>query len=190
MDNLRQRVQDASNVSLQLNYTGALGTSMPNQVWKDIVNIKEATSKDVEKGLKNMSGTLWQCPMKIDGFQLPIDPMIGVDSKNIITRRYVARGSMRGSIKESWSQDDWSVAIEGLLIGTDDNKLIDQVFALRSIFSKAEALTVENYVLNKLFGIERIVVESYAFPHTKGLDNQIYQIKAYSDETYQLLEEI
>ena len=76
MDNLRQRVQDVSNVSLQLNYTGALGTSMPNQVWKDIVNIKTATSKDVENGLKNMSGTLWQCPMKIDGFQLPIDPMI------------------------------------------------------------------------------------------------------------------
>ena len=37
---------------------------------------------------------------------LPFEPMISLTGKNIIKRRQVNKGRIRGSIKERWSQDD------------------------------------------------------------------------------------
>lgn len=37
-----------------------------------------------------------------------------------------------------------------------------------------------------LFGITRLAIESVSFPHTKGLQNQNYEIKAYSDNPVSL----
>lgn len=42
--------------------------------------------------------------------------MISLNGQNILTRRHVSKGTIKGSIKERWTQDDYSVRIEGILL--------------------------------------------------------------------------
>lgn len=46
----------------------------------------------------------------------PTEPMISLNGQNILTRRHVSKGTIKGSIKERWTQDDYSVRIEGILL--------------------------------------------------------------------------
>jgi hypothetical protein len=127
---------------------------------------------------------------EIDGFQLPLDPLISISGKNIIRRRYVAKSKMRGSIKETWSQDDYEITIAGLLQNDNPEWLNADIFDLTRYLEAAEAIHVTCDLLNNVFNITRIAIESYEFPFTKGMENQAFTIKAYSDDNYQLLEQI
>lgn len=134
-----------------------------------------------------------QCPLSIGTdslgmWRLPFDPMIGVQGKNVITRRSVAKSGMRGTIKELWSIDDWSIDISGVLIGDSEEDLQKVVSKLMSYCHAGEALKVECEYLSEAFDIQRMVVESYDFPHTKGMTNQNFSLKCISDDDYQLLE--
>ncbi len=61
----------------------------------------------------------------------------------------------------------------------------ESVQQLRNLFDTASHLDVEHDIL-LLFGITRLAIESVSFPHTKGLQNQNYEIKAYSDNPVSL----
>lgn len=128
-----------------------------------------------------------------------LDPIIAVSGKNIITRRYVAKMRVQregeatlrnGSVKESWSQDDYDITISGVLIGDNAEELNEQVQDLQSILVCGESLAVVNDLLNDGYGITHLVVDSFQFPHTKGLRNQAYTIKCYSDSSINILEEV
>jgi hypothetical protein len=60
---------------------------------------------------------------------------------------------------------------------------------LREYLEAAESVHIVCDLLNNVFEITRIAIESYDFPFTKGIENQAFTIKAYSDDNYQLLEE-
>lgn len=49
----------------------------------------------------------------------PVEPMVSVNGQNILVRRHVSKGSVKGSIKERWTQDDYTVRIEGILMSSD-----------------------------------------------------------------------
>lgn len=153
--------------------------------------VVEAKSR---QALSMLGETFFQCPVafNIAGgmWTLPIDPLISVSNKNVIKRRYVSKSKMRGSIKECWSQDDCEVTIAGVIIGADGGDCADKVSKLREICEKAEAVEIVCEYLNTTFGISRIAVESCDFPFTKGMENQSFTIKAYSDDGYELLEEV
>ena len=53
-------------------------------------------------------------------------------------------------------------------------------------YCQASSIKVYNPLL-EVFGIHRIVIESWEIPFTQGAINQTYQLKCYSDTTYQLL---
>lgn len=116
---------------------------------------------------------------------LPYEPMVSVNGQNIITRRNVNKGKTRGSVKERWVQDDYSITIEGVLIGENDYPY-DDVKKLVRICESAK-VEVCSPLLDEVWGISRIVIESYDFPKTVGANNQAYTLKCYSDETYKLL---
>lgn len=116
---------------------------------------------------------------------LPLEPMISLTGKHVIKRRQVNKGLIRGSIKERWAQDDYDITIEGVLIGTDGRYPEADVARLRN-FCEAAAVTALSPLL-EVFGISRIVIESWDFPFTSGENNQNYSIKAYSDDIYKLL---
>lgn len=126
--------------------------------------------------------------LQMDGGQwwkLPFEPLITVKGKNIITKKQVSKGSVRGTIKERWSQDDYSVSIQGLLMGPDGKYPSSDVLTLRR-HCEAAKLKVK-CPLFECFSINQIVVESFDFPATTGLANQGYRISAVSDDMYQLL---
>ena len=157
--------------------------------------IRKPDEGKMEKGLSNLGDNFFQCPLSfmIDGveWRLPVDPLVSVSGKNVIKRRYVAKSSNRGSIKECWSQDDYDVNISGVIIAEDAVKLAEHLSNLRKVCNMAESVEIVSEFLNNpsTFGINRIAIESYDFPFTKGLENQSFTIKAYSDDSYMLLEE-
>ena len=116
---------------------------------------------------------------------LPEEPMISITGQNIITRRHVSKGRLRGSIKERWTQDDYTVKVEGLLLGRDGRYPKNDVERLRRYCEagKVKALCP----LLEIFGITQIAIESWNIPFTSGTTNQNYEITAYSDDIYKLL---
>jgi len=116
---------------------------------------------------------------------LPLEPMISLTGKHIIKRRQVNKGQIRGSIKERWAQDDYEITIEGVLIGTDGQYPEADVARLKN-FCEAAAVNALSPLL-EIFGISRLVIESWEMPFTAGEANQNYTIKAYSDDVYKLL---
>ena len=122
------------------------------------------------------------------GYTFRIDPTISVSGKNVIAKRAVARGGDMGTVKEYWNSDDWSVTVNGVLIGEDEEDLNEQVAELVELAESGETLEVENKSLVDGAGVLQVVVESLSLPHTKGLKNQAYSLKLVSDYSAEILE--
>jgi hypothetical protein len=121
---------------------------------------------------------------------LPLDPVISVTGKNSIVRRQVLKmdntsDNRRGTVKELWSQDDYEVNIAGVLIG-DSVLPEDELRKLRGYLEARKVLNIESRLLG-LFGVVRLAIEDYSLPFTKGMENQMYTIKGYSDDMFDLL---
>lgn len=149
-----------------------------------------------EEALAKYSGELLNvphaCPMKIGlsesaMWQLPIEPVITIAGKNRIVRRSVLKQNdrtnfKRGTIKELWSQDDYEITIAGLLINGRAEQLPEkELMKLREFCEARQSLFVHSQLF-RVFNIKRIAIESYEFPFTKGVENQLFTIKGYSDE--------
>lgn len=144
-------------------------------------------------------GNLYQCPLKLklksqtqsQFFTLPIDPVISISGNNKIIRTDVlkqdnSKNQRRGTIKEVWSQDDYTVQIAGILIAENENQMPEQAIRkLRNLCEARELIEVEND-LCMLFNIKYIAIEKYEFAHTKGQQNQQFAITAYSDDDFSL----
>ena len=127
-------------------------------------------------------------PSTNKSFVFPTDPLVSVSTKNIVVRRQVLKGSqMRGTVKERWSQDDFSVNIAGVFISDENHVIEDYVDGLLEMANAAESLKIISDFLNDTYKITRIAIENVDFPFTQGLDSQKFSIKAYSDEEYKLL---
>lgn len=121
-----------------------------------------------------------------DWWMLPFEPLISINGRNIIIKKQINKGQVRGSVKERWVQDDYSISISGLLMSTEERAYPSHdVQRLRRLCEKSK-LEVSSPLL-ELFSISHIVVESYDFPFTKGVRNQTYNITACSDDIYKLL---
>lgn len=134
-----------------------------------------------------------QMPIKVkrvddtEWFTLPIEPLVSISGKNIIVRRTVAKAVDNGTIKERWSQDDYTVSIQGVMASTDESLYPeDYVRKMIELFNERQSIEVAQDIL-LLFGIKYLAIESASFPHTKGLSNQNFEIKAYSDSNAELL---
>lgn len=156
--------------------------------YDDITTLTPEQRRDVKV---NAKGVPMQCPlsMRIEGGEwwlLPFEPLITINGKNIIAKKQIAKGKIRGSIKERWSQDDYSININGILINPEGEGYPDQdVQQLREL---CEAAKVEvKCPLFEIFSIDKIVIEDFNFPFTSGPNQQAYTITASSDEVYKLL---
>lgn len=134
-----------------------------------------------------------QMPMRVrlsgerEWFQFPLEPLVSISGKNVIVRRKVAKSKAKGSVKERWSQDDYDITIQGVMTCADETKYPGSyIKKLVALFDARQAVEVEQDIL-LVFGIEYLAIESASFPHTKGLNNQNYEIRAYSDNPTDLL---
>ena len=106
-----------------------------------------------------------------------------------MVRRSVAKSKVAGTIKERWSQDDYSISIIGCLSNQDDIYPESDVRKIVELFNERQSLEICQEIL-LLLGIKFMAIESLNLPHTKGLGNQNFEIKGYSDENTDLLIEI
>lgn len=116
---------------------------------------------------------------------VPFEPTVTVRSENLIKHRYVNKGRVKGSIKERWTQNNYSVTIEGTLSSRDGDYPESDVSKLVK-HCEAAKLTVLHPLL-EILGISHIVVERWTLPHTEGKAHQRYRIDACSDDIYKLL---
>lgn len=140
----------------------------------------------------NPNGVPMQCPLSMrindsdEWWRLPYEPIITVNGKNVIAKKQVAKGKVRGTIKERWSQDDYMISIQGILINPTGTGYPDEDVKQMRRFCEAAKVKVL-CPLFELFSITQIVIESYDFPFTSGPNNQGYTISAVSDDIYKLL---
>ena len=119
-----------------------------------------------------------------DWWLFPYEPQITIQGSNVVVKKPVSKGSVRGTIKERWMQGDYQVNISGILMGRDGYPDAD-VKKLRS-FCEASRVLVKSPLL-ELYSINQIVIESWSIPFTSGQSNQAFTISALSDDIYRLL---
>ena len=166
------------------------GKTMPDS---DEFNVEDMSDAELEEVVRtNALGVPMVMPLR---FQLeesgakewlfPIEPMISINGQNILVRRHVNKGTIKGSIKERWTQDDYTVRIEGILMSRDGKYPDEDVATLKNFCEAGHVKAL--CPLLELFGISQLAIESWDIPFTTGLTNQNYTITAYSDDIYKLL---
>lgn len=116
---------------------------------------------------------------------LPYEPQVTIQGTNVLVKKQVQKGAVRGTIKERWTQGDYTLTISGILMGEGGKYPEDDVKKLRS-FCEAGKILVKSPQM-ELFSINQIVVEDWSIPFTAGQANQAYTINAVSDDIYKLL---
>jgi len=156
----------------------------------DRITVRDARDL-VQSGEKvTMVLPLWIGIKEDPEWMFPIEPLITVSGKNVIVKRNVSKSTLRGTIKERWAQDDFTIHIEGSFVHPDANTYpSDDVQRLKSYISEKRALYVKNELLAML-DIGQIVIENYSFPFTNGENIQNYIIDALSDDSYELFIEV
>jgi hypothetical protein len=134
-------------------------------------------------------------------FRLPYEPLISITGKNVIAKRRVAKWNaenskqLTGSIKERWSQDDYEITITGVLMGALLKGNFEDCYPradfekLKKVLTNSKEIWINCPPL-ELLGINKIAIEDFSYPFTKGENVQAYEIKACSDYSYNLLMEI
>lgn len=158
--------------------------------YNELVHLSEAELEEVVR--VNALGVPMVMPLRFqleepeaEEWLFPVEPMISLNGQNILVRRHVNKGSIKGSIKERWTQDDYTVRIEGVLMSVDGSYPEKDVSMLRNF---CEAGRVKALCpLLEIFGICYLAIESWDIPFTTGRSNQNYTITAYSDDIYKLL---
>lgn len=133
------------------------------------------------------------CPLQMkweseaEWWQLPIEPVVTINGKNNIVKRSVLKASYsdskrRGTVKELWNQDDYEINISGIFIGYDNKRLPESdIMKLRKYCEGRQSVEVLS-PLFILFKISKIAIEDFQLPFTKGIENQMFTIKASSDD--------
>lgn len=116
---------------------------------------------------------------------LPYEPQVTIQGSNVLVKKQVSKGEVRGTIKERWSQGDFRVSISGILMGEGGRYPSEDVKTLRSYCEAGKVLVKSPQM--ELFSITQIVVENWNIPFTSGKANQAYTIDAVSDDIYKLL---
>ena len=166
------------------------GKSFPDS---DEFNVEDLSAAELEEVVRtNAIGVPMVMPLR---FQLeesgakewlfPVEPMISLNGQNILVRRHVNKGTIKGSIKERWTQDDYTVRIEGILMSRDGKYPDEDVATLKNFCEAGHVKAL--CPLLEIFGISQLAIESWDIPFTTGLTNQNYTITAYSDDIYKLL---
>jgi hypothetical protein len=131
----------------------------------------------VRIGLKRDGSDIWT---------LPIEPLVSIEASKTIVRRSIAKARGVGTVKEQWNQDDYSISIEGTLIGTDGKFPETDFNKLQNLLKAGQSLVIQSLLFD-LLGIGQLCIEKWNYPHTPGLENQNYTFSGYSDQDFELV---
>lgn len=166
------------------------GKSFPESGEFEVEDLSDAELEDVVR--TNAIGVPMVMPLRFqleeegaEEWLFPVEPMISLNGQNILVRRHVSKGTIKGSIKERWTQDDYTVRIEGILMSREGKYPEEDVATLKNFCEAGHVKAL--CPLLEIFGISQLAIESWDIPFTTGMTNQNYTITAYSDDIYKLL---
>lgn len=127
-------------------------------------------------------------------WMFPYEPMITISSGNTVIKRNVAKqgNKLIGTIKERWNRKDFDITVTGVLLGSLTTGKVEDCFPIKQMEELFKFLkhNKEFYIYCaplEILGINKVVVEDYTFPFTKGENVQAYDLKITSDDFYNLL---
>lgn len=131
-------------------------------------------------------GTPFFMPCKINGFQLPNEPIITIKGNKTIIE--TPMDGDEGTFKEQFSMSDWQIHIKGLCILDEDSDEYpeEQVRSIRNLIQKKTGLDVVCRLLS-IFNIDHIAIYDYDFPAIEGSPGiQPYELQCKSDKYFDL----
>lgn len=161
--------------------------------WQQVEQKIASVPEDLRQ--EALLGVPCYCPVSLRGaseegwWQLPLDPVVSVRGRNEIVKRSVLKvrtgdKERRGTVKELWSQGDYEVTIAGVLQSGEAGVLPEEAIRrLRGYCECRESVEASSPLLT-LFGIRRVAIESFEFPHTAGMESQMYSLTCSSDDFY------
>lgn len=124
-------------------------------------------------------------PLKLGGWQFPIEPKISVRGSNALAINLIAKNKDVGPVVEFWQQEALEIRIEGRLIGLDKTKMVDD--DIQKIHSLTKSFKLEcSCPFLSLYGVEYVVIKDYDFPNTPGENNQDFVINAIQIKPFDL----
>lgn len=132
------------------------------------------------------TGDIFLDTLTLDGWTLPVDPLISVSAAKTVVQTQMTGGV--GPVVEEVALEGYTIVIRGVLINEDnDDYPFDQVAKLNNLFTKMGGIKVQNDILNRCYGIDKIVIKSHSEPAEAGAQSmQVFTITAVSDRDVQL----
>lgn len=131
-------------------------------------------------------GDIFLDTLTLDGWTLPVDPLISVSASKTVVQTQMTGGV--GPVVEEVAMEGYTIVIRGVLINEDnDDYPYDQVAKLNNLFTKMGGIRIQNDILNRCYGIDKIVIKSHSEPAEAGAQSmQAYTITAVSDRDVNL----
>jgi hypothetical protein len=131
-------------------------------------------------------GTPFFMPCKIDGFQLPNEPIVTLRSTKTIIETPI--DGTDGTFKECYANGDYQITIKGIcaLDEESDEYPDEQIRAIRKFWDKRTGVDVVCRLLS-IYNINHIAIKSIDWPAIEGAPGmQPYQIECLSDKYFDL----
>lgn len=124
-------------------------------------------------------------PVWIEDRLLPI-ARVAIGRRKLVVETPLA--GKRGSVKELIRSDDYHITIQGLAFGHDKLWPEDEVAFLKSLFDLDRPVVIRSVITDMfLEGHEHVVLTDFQLPQPRSEHVQPWEIKALSDEVFDLI---
>ncbi len=157
---------------------------LPNFI--PIKTIKSASPDGSFIDNMSMLGTPYFMPLKLDGKQMPNEPIIELSGGKSIIKTPI--DGNEGTFKESYSLGDYHITIRGICVneGITDEYPHRQVRMIRDIIEKKVHISCVCKLLG-YFNIKHLAIEDFKFPAIEGCPSmQPYELTCLSDKFFDL----
>lgn len=117
----------------------------------------------------------------LEDFSFGYEPIVSIKSKNHLIRRRPQDSEVRGTIKEEWSQDDWSIKLQGFLVNRYEKAKPEEEMRRLLEYIDLGLVQIQSPITD-IFDITRFAIENYEFGSTSSAKLQKYVLTGYSDE--------
>ena len=138
--------------------------------------------------LRSTLNTEYALPTKLDGWQIPQEPVISISGGKNIIETQLNRGDRVQNVIEEVNLNNYSLRIRGIIINEEDFDQYpeEDVRRLREICEKPGSITIDNG-LAAVCGISKVVIRKFDFHDVEGyLGAQAFELDCLSDEDFEL----
>jgi hypothetical protein len=172
-------------------WNGAYISAKSSTNTTDTTGAQESSdSTGITDGLnhKGTNGVYYMTPTALNGWQLPLEPLVSISGSKKIVKTSLPGNTRRGTVKEIINTNDYSISIRGLLLNeTSEEYPFKDVEKLKDLFEKNEAIRITN-IITKTLEIENVVITGLKIPQMVGRPNaQTYELSCISDEDFVLI---